>query len=195
MRLKVFIPSAAIAAAIAIAALLFLDFVRDTRGFRPIANGADAIVVLTGGKGRTTEGLALLRKGKAKVLILSGVHEDADLDAIFLRRVSTIERPSIILEKNSTSTFENALEVRKIMEERGLDSMVLITSAYHLKRALYTFSRVMPDGMRIDGYGVATSNFDEQRWWSGRGLALMGAEFVKYYWYVARFAVSAPPAR
>ena len=49
---------------------------------------ADAIVVLTGGKGRTDEGLALLRKGAGEVLILSGVNADSDVDAIFLKRLS-----------------------------------------------------------------------------------------------------------
>lgn len=182
-------------AAIALIAALFFEFAASTREYRPIGAGAgaDAIVVLTGGRGRTDEGLALLRKGRAKLLILSGVHQDADLDSIFLKRVNSVERGKIVLEKRSGSTFENALEVRKLMEERGIDSMVLITSGYHIKRAHYTFTKVMPESTRIEAYSVSTPNFDESRWWEGGSFGLLAAEFVKYYWYMARFAVFGVP--
>jgi uncharacterized SAM-binding protein YcdF (DUF218 family) len=181
-------------AAIALVAALFFEFALSTREYRPAYAPADAIVVLTGGRGRTDEGLALLRKGRSKLLILSGVHQDADLDSIFLNRVNNVERGKIVLEKRSRSTFENALEMRKLMEERGYDSMVLITSGYHIKRAHYTFTKVMPKGFRIETYSVSTPNFDERRWWEGGSLGLLAAEFVKYYWYMARFAVIGIPA-
>ena len=173
---------------------LFLDFVKDTRSYRSVGRGADAIVVLTGGRGRTAEGLTQLRKGKGGVLILSGVHEDADLDSIFLNRVNTVERTNIVLEKRSTSTYENAVEVRKILEERGLKSMVLITSGYHIKRAHYIFTNVMPPEIAVESYSVMTPNFDTERWWSGKSLGLLAIEFLKYYWYVGKFAVLGPPA-
>jgi len=181
-------------AVFAVVAALFFDFATSAREYRSAGAGADAIVVLTGGRGRTEEGLALLRKGRAKLLILSGVHRDADLDSIFLKRVNAVEREKIVLEKRSGSTFENALEVRGLMRERGLTSMVLITSGYHMKRAHYTFSKVMDEGTRIEAYGVSTPNFDETRWWEGGSFGIMAAEFVKYYWYMARFAAFGVPA-
>ncbi|MBI5826869.1 MAG: hypothetical protein HZB22_03985 [Deltaproteobacteria bacterium] len=58
----------------AVIALLFLKFVRETMEYRTGVGKADAIVVLTGGKGRVEEGLNLLRTEAAGVLIMSGVH-------------------------------------------------------------------------------------------------------------------------
>lgn len=193
MKRRGTIISIAVVAALSVVVSLFLDFVDDTRAYRQAGAGADAIVVLTGGRGRTAEGLSLLRKGKGEVLILSGVHTDADLDSIFLNKVSLVERPSIVLEKWSRSTYENALEVRKIMEERGLKSMVLITSGYHIKRAHYTFSKVMPPGFNIEPYSISTANFEIDNWFGGKGLGLLAAEFLKYYWYMGRFAVLGEP--
>ena len=183
----------AVLASFAAAAWLFLDFVKDTRSYRSAGKGAEAIVVLTGGRGRIAEGLTQLRKGRGGILILSGVHEDADLDAIFLNRINTVERTRIVLEKRSTSTYENALEVRKILEERGIKSMILITSGYHVKRAHYIFTRVMPPDIKVEAYSVTTPNFDTERWWSGKSLGLLAIEFLKYYWYVGKFAVLGPP--
>ncbi len=166
---------------------LFVNFVRDTENFGQTITKADAIVVLTGGKGRAREGLNLLRKGSAGILIISGVNKDAGLDSIFLNQISGPERNSIILEKNSRSTFENALEVRKLMAERGLKSMVLITSVYHMKRALYIFKQVMPADISIGTYSVKSPIFDEKRLWFGRGIVIFAVEFLKYYWYVGWF--------
>jgi len=180
-------------AAAVIIALFFLEFAVSTKSYGTSGAGADAIVVLTGGRGRIDEGLVLLRRGRAKLLILSGVHKDSDLDSIFLRRVNSVESSKIVLEKRSSSTFQNALEVRRLMAENGFTSMVLITSGYHMKRAYYTFGKVMPEGTRIEAHNVSTPNFDESRWWEGGSLGILAAEFVKYYWYMARFALFGVP--
>jgi uncharacterized SAM-binding protein YcdF (DUF218 family) len=150
---------------------------------------ADAIVVLTGGAGRIEEGLMMLRRGRSPKMILSGVHRDADLDSIFIRGLEEGERVSIILEKSSESTYENALEVKRLFDELGLDSMVLITSVYHMKRAYQTFRRIMPEDVRIEAFPVTSPNFDTERWWGWTGLTIIFPEFVKYYWYEVRFGV------
>lgn len=173
---------------------LFSGFIGDVRAIDAIeARGkADAIVVLTGGLGRTEVGLSLLSSGSAGVMILSGVHEDAELDSIFFKKkLSEKDRLRIILEKNSRSTMENAIEVRRIFEERGFRSMVLITSGYHMKRALYIFRHMMPDDYIIMPYSVESPNFDETRWWGSTSLGLLTIEFLKFYWYAAGFGIGA----
>lgn len=173
---------------------LFFSFIGDmgdmTRLSSSGAGSSDAIVVLTGGKRRTDEGLSLLRKTGTGVLILSGVNRESDVNSIFLNKIEKTEHRSIILDKNSRSTYENAVEVRRIMEGRGLKSMVLLTSGYHMKRAFYIFRRVMPGYIRIKTYSVSSPNFDENRWWSGRSLGILAGEFIKYYWYVVRFGIT-----
>ena len=170
----------------------FMDYVGKVKGHRAGA-GYDgkakygAIVVLTGGRGRALTGLELLRGGAAKVLIISGVDEDADIDSIFPSGVSKKERSLIALEKSSKSTYENALEVRELFLKKGLDSMLLITSEYHMQRAMLVFERVMPRSVDIKEYPVESPVFNAERWWEGNGVMLVGLEFVKYYWYRVRF--------
>lgn len=180
-----------------LAVYLFLDFVASTGFFGAAsapARQAEAIVVLTGGKGRVEEGLRLFRNGSSRVLILSGVHEDADLDSIFRRsgKPGTDERGSIILEKASGSTYENAVEVDKITRRLGLKSVLLITSIYHMKRAHYTFRKILPPEVAIVPITVPSPNYDEYRWWGLRSLGLILPEFLKYYWYVLCFTLPIP---
>lgn len=183
----------AVAALAAYVIFLFAAFARGTREIylgagRALPN-ADAIVVLTGGKGRIPEGVALLRAGKGRVLIISGVASEAGADSIFRGKLTRSELSSVILEKRSRSTYENAVEVRKLIVERWLKSVVLITSIYHMKRAAYIFSQVMPPGFVIEPYFVTTPNFNEDRWWGSKSIGLLAVEFVKYCWYEIRFAL------
>ncbi len=169
---------------------LFLDFAKDIKPYAfQHPESAEAIVVLTGGKGRAEEGLKLLRQTNSGILILSGVHEDADIESIFIKSgITDNEKQRILLDKRSESTYENAVEVRRITEERGLKSIVLITAAYHAKRAFFIFRDVLPRGTGIVMHSARTPNFDETRWWAGRGPMLVAAEFVKFYWYKARYS-------
>ncbi len=170
--------------------LIFLDFTSAPLPYAASDRGADAIVVLTGGTGRLDEGLTLLRKGLGGVLILSGVDGSADIDSIFHGKgVSSAERARIVLDKASGNTYSNAVEARMFMEANGLTSMTLITSTYHMKRALLIFRRLMPSGVRIEAQAVESPNFDRERWWEGRGLAIAWSEFLKYYWYYLRFSI------
>lgn len=165
---------------------VFLDFMEATRGYYNAAKHekADAIVVLTGGKGRAEEGLSLLRQGRAELLILSGVNEDADAASIyFYSRLVEKEHGSIVLDKVSRSTYENAEVVSGIVREKGIRSIILITSGYHMKRADFIFRHVMAPDVVIYNYVAPTPNFDVARWWSGGSLMLVMVEFLKYLWY------------
>ncbi len=177
---------AVLSAVLVFAAGVFLDFIGATKGFyeAPSIESADAIVVLTGGKGRAEEGLSLLRQGRADLLILSGVNEDADASSIFFySRLVAEEHGKIVLDKASRSTYENAAVVSSLIRERGIKSIVLITSGYHMKRADFIFRHIIAPDVAIYNYVAPTPNFDVANWWAGGSLMLVMVEFLKYLWY------------
>lgn len=160
----------------------FSSFVADLKETTQSGAGAEAIVVLTGGSGRSDVGLKLLRAGRAQVLIISGVHDDADADSIFLNKISRMERISIVLDKDSDTTFENAREVARITTDRGLSSILLVTSRYHMKRAGLIFTNLMPGGVEVRLYPVPDPDF-AGGWWRGGGFWTALTEFTKYGYY------------
>lgn len=163
--------------------LMYLNFAYDVGIYKEDARTADAIVVLAGGFGRVDKGVELLANGRAGYLIIAGTDKDATLKSIFFKNDVSISTKKIILEKASRSTYENAAEAKKIIEKMGLKSIILITSYYHMKRASYVFSRMLPSHVAIRLYPVTTPNFDETAWWKGRGPILLSLEFFKFYWY------------
>ena len=46
---------------------------------------------------------------------------------------------AILLESNSANTYENATRTAELMDRRGLDCVLLVTSALHMPRALAVF--------------------------------------------------------
>ncbi|MEH2112518.1 YdcF family protein [Nostoc sp.] len=90
----------------------------------------------------------LYRQKKAPIIILSGGRidwrgsgspESADMATI----LTSIGIPSeaIVQEPDSLNTYQNAVNVRKILESRGIRQVLLVTSAMHIPRSLQIFRR------------------------------------------------------
>jgi uncharacterized SAM-binding protein YcdF (DUF218 family) len=52
-----------------------------------------------------------------------------------------VPRADIVLENSSLTTYENARNVSAILEGSRYDSLILVTSAYQMPRALLDFHR------------------------------------------------------
>ncbi|MAQ70686.1 MAG: hypothetical protein CL565_00665 [Alphaproteobacteria bacterium] len=97
---------------------------------------ADAIVVLTGGSSRVTTGLALLNQKAAKRLFISGSHQDTTVDDILEMNKSNPDLSCCIdLDPLAIDTKSNALQTVNWITENKIDSIILVTSGYHMIRA------------------------------------------------------------
>jgi len=97
---------------------------------------------------RVLYGAHLYNQKKAPLIILSGGRiawrgsgpsEAADMAAI----LTSIGIPpqAIIQETDALNTYENAVNVRKILDSRGIRRVLLVTSAMHMPRSLKIFQR------------------------------------------------------
>jgi len=147
-----------------------------------LATPTDAIVVLTGGSLRLQSGLELLRDGKGRVLFISGVNQDVDLDDVL--RVSG-NAPDwtlccVILGHEAENTLGNARETARWIRSQGFRSLRLVTAWYHMPRSRLEFSRVMPE-IDIVAHPVFPDQVKRQHWWAWRGTAaLLVSEYDKY---------------
>ena len=169
--------------------IFLISFLRFSKGFYKIRSQkishAGAIVALTGGKGRLLTALKLLETTQIKLLYIAGVEENVSLEAIFgSSTIQKTHRNQIVLEKISKSTYQNALYARTYCIEHGIDAIVLVTSTYHMQRALYIFESIFPENIEVIPYPIETDNFNLDDWWvSPIGLKLALSEYIKYLWY------------
>ncbi len=163
---------------------LFFLFVNDMTDYRDEELESDAIVVLTGGMGRVEEGAVLLLDKRAKYLILSGVNKGSDLKSILFKTKQDVDASKVIIDNDSTNTYENAIIASRIIKDRDFRDITLVTSHYHMKRAFYTFRRIIPEDVKIYAHPVSSPNFDKNNWWKNpTSIGIVLFEFVKFYWY------------
>ncbi|WP_345111236.1 YdcF family protein [Hymenobacter algoricola] len=107
-------------------------------------------VYLGNGADRLTNALWLYRAGRIRRLIISGgsgavgavAHTEAR-DLYTLLRLAGVPAAHILLEERSRNTRENAQLTKALLARHpDIKSLVLITSAFHQRRALGCFRRV-----------------------------------------------------
>jgi len=110
---------------------------------------ADAIVVLTGGPGRVVRGLELFADGQAEDVFISGVYETVGMDDIRTQTSRVLPDCCITLGYEATTTIGNAEEVTKWLRSAEARSIILVTSNYHMPRALLEMRQLRDDGLQI----------------------------------------------
>jgi uncharacterized SAM-binding protein YcdF (DUF218 family) len=142
----------------------------------------DAIVVLTGGSQRLAAGIDLLAAGKARKLLVSGVHQGVAVSDLLRVSHHTPEELlcCIVLGHAATDTVGNAAETAAWMRREGYASLRLVTASYHMPRALVEFDRAMPQA-RILAHPVFPERLDAAHWWNSPATAaLVLGEYHKY---------------
>ena len=161
-------------------AILFVDFAYKTFSVRQRDVKTDAIVVLTGGRGRLEEGLRLYRENKTRWLFFIGVDPVVREADLLKGGYGERDGADIVLEKVSRNTLENALYARDLIAGKEINSVKLITSRYHMKRATLIFRNVLPKDIALYPHPVDSKNLKEEWWNHGRSFRLLFTEFYKY---------------
>jgi len=179
---------AVLAVAFVGAAIGFVGFLSQLRGaeIRPDRN-ADGIVVLTGGSSRVSDAMELLAGGYGKRLLISGVHPTNAASDISrsLPDNSPPDNQTLLsccvdLDRSAVNTRSNAAETRRWAHDRGFKSLIVVTSNYHMPRAIVEMSHAMPD-IALIPFAVVGDKWRDEPWWtSGTTLRLLLSEYAKY---------------
>src|SRR3954470_4743207 len=178
---------ATVVAALAIlfvgAGIGFVAFLSQLRATETVPSAkADGIVVLTGGSSRVSDAMELLAAGYGKRLLISGVHPTNAASDISrsLPDNQSLLHCCVDLDRSAVNTRSNAVETRRWARERGFKSLIVVTSNYHMPRALVELSHEMPN-VELIPFSVIGERWRDEPWWtSGTTLRLLLSEYVKY---------------
>ena len=142
----------------------------------------DAIVVVTGGKGRLSTGLELLDNKIAPKMFISGVGQGMDI-----RRLLKIAKDQphrleccVFLGYDATSTVENAIETAAWVTKNTIDKILLVTSSYHMSRTVLEFNHAMPT-VQVDTYAITSDRVRVEQWYFYPATAmLLAKEYTKF---------------
>lgn len=165
---------------------------------------ADAIVVLSGSATyveRTRRAAQLLGEGRAPVVVLTNDNEASGWSSAEQRNPLFVERAVgelrragvsadqiLVLPGEISSTYDEALLLRQYALTNNVRSLLVVTSAYHSRRALWTLRHVFAGsgvevGLDVTPPGQQTP-LPATWWWHPRGWSTVAFEYPKliYYW-------------
>lgn len=142
---------------------------------------ADGIVALTGGGERLDAAVALFETGLGKRLLISGVAQETTKETLGKMSGGGARFACCAdIGYAAEDTHGNAEETANWARLNRFDSLVIVTSRYHMPRAMQEFSAVLPD-VTLIAYPVDQSRIDLQGWWMHpRTARLLHREYVKY---------------
>ncbi len=138
-----------------------------------------------------------LYRVRPKPIIVSGGHVDPFTPPRNENQIARdylilwgVPRTQVIPEPDSRDTFESAVQVRKILQQRGWKRYLLVTSAVHMPRSILAFGSVAPEPIAAPGdFTVAEQRFSPLNFSpsedAGRRVFAAVYEYIglaNYYW-------------
>jgi uncharacterized SAM-binding protein YcdF (DUF218 family) len=170
----------------------FFIFTDGLQRSQPEPRTADGIAVLTGGVARIDEAMKLLAQGKAKRLLITGVNRTTSTEELkqLASQGDQLFSCCVDIDKEARNTIDNATETSQWVARNHYTSVIVVTSNYHMPRALAELGRVMP-GVTLIPYSVVDNNVHLDRWWTFPGTTrLLISEYLKYLPALARLGAT-----
>ena len=152
-------------------------------------NKSTNIVILTGGANRIKDGLKIIQDFKNskninyKILVSgtgTGFTKSSLKKKLGENFNSQLIQCCIDLDGVSKNTLTNASETFKWTSKNDIKEFILITSNYHMPRAILEFKNVMPN-LKIYTYAITPKNHDIENWLSSyQTFSLVFTEYCKF---------------
>lgn len=152
---------------------------------------ADGIVVLTGAASRIPDAIQLLADDRGKRLLISGVYhatksrEIARITPLYSKYFSCC----IDLDRSALNTYGNALQAKHWAHEHNFNSLIVVTSNWHMPRAMAELEHQLPE-VTLVPYPVISERMKTDPWWSDLTTArALLVEYLKYLFALARMQI------
>lgn len=150
---------------------------------------ADAVVVISGGETdlRMKEGIRLYQAGWAPLMVVSGAARDEGIsNAAAMKQIAVsagIPSEKVLVEEQAQTTIDNAKYIKELIAEHSVDSIILITSPYHQRRASMNFRHFLGEDFKIINHSSRDSAWRKNGWWKGewsRALTISELQKILY---------------
>jgi uncharacterized SAM-binding protein YcdF (DUF218 family)/glycosyltransferase involved in cell wall biosynthesis len=163
---------------------------------------ADAIVVFAGGVGesgragggvqeRIGKAVQLYNEGVAPRLIISSGYVFTLREAEVMKAIAMangVPSEAILLEESAVNTYQNVSFTHRILADHNWRRIALVSSPYHMRRALLTWRKVAPEVDVIATPPAASQFYAHERGASSEQIRGLLQEYVGivYYWWLGR---------
>lgn len=173
----------------------FADRVRRSTEDQPQPASADGIVALTGANSneRIAAAVGLLTQRLGHRVLVSGVNREVTRDQLrnATGAVRRIYDCCVDLGFTASDTVGNARETADWARTMRYQSLIVVTSDYHMPRAMLELRAVLrPPAFTLQTWSTPTATLKVRHWWrSPSAVRLMVVEYSKYLAILGREAV------
>ena len=163
--------------------------------------GADLIFILGGNpKTRPAKAIELAKEGYSSKIFMTNikdkalkyqeyfVREERLTHSILFSEGFPLRMIPCIKKEGATSTFDEAYTLAKYVKEKKLKHVIIVTDAFHTRRALYAFEKVFKiQGVdaKLESAPAYNGVYLENNWWkTEKGLRSYIIEPIKFFFYV-----------
>ena len=156
-----------------------------------LSDKADGIVVLTGAASRIPDAIELLNSARGQRVLITGVNRTTTAKEIatLTSQNERVFKCCVDLDRSALNTLGNAIETRRWARDRNFHSLIIVTSNWHMPRAMAEIEHQIPDA-RLIAYPVVSEKIKGEPWWSSSGTArLLLSEYLKYVFAMMRMRI------
>jgi uncharacterized SAM-binding protein YcdF (DUF218 family) len=135
--------------------------------------------------------IVIARSEDAPTVDLGLVPNDTDIDVGVMEKLGVPADKIIVLPVSGgvTSTFDEAIVLRRYIETNNIHTVILVTSAFHTRRTKWIFDRELSGlPLTLEMAAAPHYGFDATNWWrSESGLITLNNEYVKLVYYFFKY--------
>jgi uncharacterized SAM-binding protein YcdF (DUF218 family) len=136
--------------------------------------------------------IVIARAQNTSVVDLGLIPNDTEISVGVMEKLGVPPEKIIILPfpGGVNSTFDEAAALKQYLEATQLQRIILVTSAFHTRRARWIFKKTLAGlPVTIEMAPVPYVGFDQNNWWKDEtGLITLNNEYIKlvYYFFTYR---------
>jgi uncharacterized SAM-binding protein YcdF (DUF218 family) len=135
--------------------------------------------------------VVITRSENTPAVDLGLVPNDTDISVGVMEKLGVPPEKIIVLQiaGGATSTFDEAAALRTYIETKHVQKVILVTSAFHTRRAKWIFDRELAgQPVTLEMVAVPYATFDQTSWWKNEtGLITLNNEYIKLVYYFFKY--------
>jgi uncharacterized SAM-binding protein YcdF (DUF218 family) len=135
--------------------------------------------------------VVIARSEDNSIVDLGLVPNDTDISVGVMEKLGVPPGKIIVLpaEGGVTSTFDEAAALRQYAEANRVHRIILVTSAFHTRRARWIFEKTLAGlPVTLEMAAVPYIGFDQTDWWKSEGgLITLNNEYIKLFYYLFKY--------
>jgi uncharacterized SAM-binding protein YcdF (DUF218 family) len=142
-----------------------------------------------GAQERLGRAIGLYREGYAPLLVFSSGYVYTFREAQVMRALAIdngVPASAIVLEERAKSTYDNVTFVDDLLRERGVHRILLVSSPYHMRRAVAVWRKQAPDITVVPTPAEQSEFYDHTRGASVEQVRGLLFEYVAIFAYWRR---------